>query len=179
MTAPMGCQLIGRWRIIEADLWYQHYLDLCGPATLSIGADGHGEISFGALQAGLDLEYARLAVFFEWEGFDDANETRGSGSADLQEMAVSKSNSPTDTVMRPHSKPSRPNLFSSLLERETEDYKRLIFWDPQEEFLFQMAPTTFNTANTSLMAISSRGQAVSIKGWCRCISRRSTIRKWR
>ena len=23
-----------------------------------------------------------------------------------------------------------------VLERETEDYKRLIFWDPQEEFLF-------------------------------------------
>jgi hypothetical protein len=81
----MGCQLIGRWRIIEADLWDQHYLDLCGPATLSIGADEHGEISFGALQATLDLEYARLAVFFEWEGFDEMDETRGSGSADLQD----------------------------------------------------------------------------------------------
>ena len=85
MTAPMGCRLIGRWRIIESDLWDQHYLDLCGPATVKIGADGHGEISFGALQARLDLEYARLAVYFEWEGFDEMDETRGSGSADLQD----------------------------------------------------------------------------------------------
>jgi hypothetical protein len=59
-------------------------LDLCGPATLIIDADGHGEISFGALQASLDLEYARLAVFFEWEGFDEMDEARGSGSADFQ-----------------------------------------------------------------------------------------------
>lgn len=85
MTAPMGCRLIGRWRIIEADLWDQHYLDLCGPATLIIGADGYGKISFGALQARLDLEYARLAVYFEWEGFDEMDEARGSGSADLQD----------------------------------------------------------------------------------------------
>ena len=31
MTAPAGCQLIGRWRIVEADLWDRGYLDLGGP----------------------------------------------------------------------------------------------------------------------------------------------------
>ena len=51
----------------------------------STSALTHGEISFGALQARLDLEYARLAVYFEWEGFDEMDETRGSGSADLQD----------------------------------------------------------------------------------------------
>ena len=85
MTAPMGGRLIGRWRIIEADLWDRHYLDLCGPATLSINADGHGEISLGALQAKLDLEYARLAVYFKWQGFDEMDEACGSGAADLQD----------------------------------------------------------------------------------------------
>lgn len=48
--------MIGRWRITQADLWDQNYLDLCGPTTLLIAADGHGEIGFGALQAGLILE---------------------------------------------------------------------------------------------------------------------------
>jgi hypothetical protein len=34
---------------------------------------------------GLDLEYARLAVYFDWEGCDEMDEVSGSGSADLQE----------------------------------------------------------------------------------------------
>ena len=50
MTAPMDCQLIGRWRIVEADPWDRHYLDLVEPATMTIQANGHGEIAFGAMQ---------------------------------------------------------------------------------------------------------------------------------
>ena len=85
MTAPMGCALIGRWRIIEADLWDRDYLDLTGPATMTIRADGHGEIAYGAMQAGLDLEYGRTIVFFTWEGFDEMTEVRGTGSAELND----------------------------------------------------------------------------------------------
>jgi len=40
MTAPAGCQLIGQWRIVEADLWDRDYLDLVQPAMMTIGADG-------------------------------------------------------------------------------------------------------------------------------------------
>ena len=85
MTAPMDCQLIGRWRIVEADPWDRHYLDLVEPATMTIQANGHGEIAFGAMQAGLDLEYSRSAVFFTWAGFDEMDEVAGSGSAELQD----------------------------------------------------------------------------------------------
>ena len=83
MTASMPCQLVGTWRITEADLWDHDHLDLCGPATLAIQDDGHGEIAFGALQAGLDLEYGRSIVFFTWTGFDEMDEVSGSGSAEL------------------------------------------------------------------------------------------------
>lgn len=83
MTAPMGCRLIGRWRIVEADLWDDDYLDLIAPAMMIIKADGHGEIAFGAMQAGLDLEYAPSMVFFTWAGFDEMDEVTGSGSAEL------------------------------------------------------------------------------------------------
>ncbi|MGX8009742.1 hypothetical protein ACVDG8_012485 [Mesorhizobium sp. ORM8.1] len=55
MTAPAGCQLIGRWRIIEADLWDRGYLNLGGSATIAIGPDNHGEIAFGALQAAASI----------------------------------------------------------------------------------------------------------------------------
>jgi hypothetical protein len=37
------------------------------------------------VQAGLDLEYSRSAVFFTWAGFDEMDEVAGSGSAELQD----------------------------------------------------------------------------------------------
>mgnify|MGYP006267265037 CR=1 FL=1 len=82
MKAPADCRLVGRWRIVEADLWDRDYLDLCGPATLTITARG-GEIAFGALQAGLDIEYSRSSIGFTWRGFDEMDEVSGDGSAEL------------------------------------------------------------------------------------------------
>ena len=79
----MDCRVIGRWRIVAADLWERDYLDLCGPAMLDIRADGHGEIAFGALQASLDLACGHADACFDWEGCDEMDEVRGSGSAEL------------------------------------------------------------------------------------------------
>lgn len=75
--------LVGQWRIVEADLWDRGYLDLCGPATITIGADNRGEIAFGAMQATLDLSYSPSMVFFSWAGFDEMDEVTGDGSAEL------------------------------------------------------------------------------------------------
>ncbi len=83
MSAPAGCQLIGRWRIVGADLWDRAYLDLDGPATITIGADNHGEIAFGAMQATLDLGYGPSMVFFTWIGSDEMDEVNGDGHAEL------------------------------------------------------------------------------------------------
>ena len=83
MSEPAGCWLIGRWRIIEAGIWDRDHLGLCGPATIAIEEDGHGEISFGALQAGLHVEYSRSLVIFTWAGFEEMDEVSGSGSAEL------------------------------------------------------------------------------------------------
>ena len=60
--------IVGRWRIIEADLWDRDHLDLCGTATLVIGAHGQGEIVFGAMQAGLDIDYGPDEIGFTWSG---------------------------------------------------------------------------------------------------------------
>ena len=83
MRAPMNCQIIGKWRIVEADLWDRSHLDLVEPAMMTIRANGQGEIAFGAMQASLDLEYSRSMVFFTWIGFDEMDEVSGSGSAEL------------------------------------------------------------------------------------------------
>lgn len=77
MTAPAGWQLIGRWRIIEADLWDRGYLNLGGPATIATGPDNNGEIAFGALQAGLDRSYSPSIVHFTWGGCDEMDEVTG------------------------------------------------------------------------------------------------------
>ena len=83
MREPRDCRVIGRWRIVEADLWDAEYLDLVSPATLIIGGDGQGEIAFGAFQAGLNVAYGKTSAFFTWSGFDEMDEVTGDGSADL------------------------------------------------------------------------------------------------
>jgi transposase len=81
--APATCKLVGRWRIVRADIWDRDHLDLCGPAMITITDHGRGEIAFGALRAGLDIEYSRSSVGFTWEGFDEMDEVSGDGSAEL------------------------------------------------------------------------------------------------
>ena len=82
MRAPTNCCLIGRWRIVEADLWDRAHLDLCGPARLTITARG-GEIAFGALEAGLEVEYARNSIGFRWFGCEEGDQVEGEGTAQL------------------------------------------------------------------------------------------------
>ena len=77
--------MIGRWRIVGADLWDRDFLDLVAPATLVVGVDGHGEIAFGALDACLQIAYGRSDVSFTWHGSDEMDEVWGSGSAELLE----------------------------------------------------------------------------------------------
>ncbi len=66
-------------------MWDRDYLDLVEPAQITIRDDGHGEITFGALNAHLDCEYSPSIVFFTWEGFDEMDEVRGDGSAELND----------------------------------------------------------------------------------------------
>ncbi len=75
--------VVGRWRIVEADLWDREYLDLCGPAILVVKASGHGEIAFG--HAGLDIDCGPDEIGFTWAGFDEMDQVSGSGSAELQD----------------------------------------------------------------------------------------------
>ena len=85
MPRPGDCELLGQWRIVEADIWDRDYLDLCGPATMTIGTKGNGELRLGALEATLFLTYSRTIVFFKWRGADDLHETAGDGTAELLE----------------------------------------------------------------------------------------------
>jgi hypothetical protein len=85
MSADAGCELIGRWRIVEADLWDGDYLDMVEPAYMTIGKNGRGEFAFGAVNATMELAYGHRTVFFDWTGFDEGDEICGSGSAELED----------------------------------------------------------------------------------------------
>jgi hypothetical protein len=85
MTGRADCELIGRWRIVKADLWDRDYLDLVEPAYLQIGNDGWAEFTFGVVNATGQLEYADRMVSFRWTGFDEGDEISGEASAELQD----------------------------------------------------------------------------------------------
>ncbi len=70
---------VGRWSFIEADCFDRDYLDLCEPAMLVISEDGDGEITFGALQAGLTFSFGAETAFFDWCGHDEMDEAKGEG----------------------------------------------------------------------------------------------------
>jgi glycosyltransferase involved in cell wall biosynthesis len=102
----MGCKLVGRWRTVEADIWDRAYLDLCGRAMIVIGADGRGEIAFGAMQVTLDIEYGPTSIASAWIGFDEMDEVSGEGTAELLDDGSIKIESTMTTMTRPSSKRS-------------------------------------------------------------------------
>ena len=85
MTGTVASELIGKWRIVEADLWDKDFLDLVEPAHITFDDDGRGEFAFGAMNGDLDCEYAQRIIFFTWAGFDEMDEVGGNGSAELND----------------------------------------------------------------------------------------------
>ena len=105
MKAPADCRLIGRWRIVEADLWDREYLDLCGPATLTISTPG-GDVAFGALQAGLEVEYAPTRSASIGPEATKVTRSRAKEPPNSSTTEQSRSSSPTTTATKPFSKPN-------------------------------------------------------------------------
>ena len=102
MNAAKDCELIGRWRIVEADLWERDYLDLVEPAYMTFGKNGRGEFAFGAVDATMELACGQRIVFFNWMGFDEGDEICGSGSAELFRRRHHR-----DRVVLPHPRAKR------------------------------------------------------------------------
>jgi hypothetical protein len=114
VRAPANCRLIGCWWIVEADLCDRAHLDLCGPATLTITAQG-GEIAFGAPEAVLEVEYARDSIGFRWNGCEEGDQVEGEGNRRTPPRRNNR-----DRVRLPQPRRSRPqsqtrDFFNSLL----------------------------------------------------------------
>ena len=77
--------LLGKWRIIEMELWDSDFLDLVEPAYIRFDAQGHGEFVFGAVQGSLHCRYSPASVRFTWQGSDEMDPASGAGDAELDE----------------------------------------------------------------------------------------------
>lgn len=81
--------LVGRWRIVEMDLWAQEDVDLVAPGFIEFERDHMGSLGFIAVHGGLDWRDAprdgHLGVEFSWEGFDEGDPATGCGWAVLEE----------------------------------------------------------------------------------------------
>jgi hypothetical protein len=103
MSAAAGCELIGRWRIVEADLWDRDYLDLVEPAYMAFAKNGRGEFAFGAVNATMELGYGERIVFFNWTGLIGRVSTKATRSAaqaqpNSKTTEASRSNYPSTTA---------------------------------------------------------------------------------
>lgn len=87
MTRPQS-NVIGKWRIFEADLWEARDLDLVEPAYIRFDPDGRGEFMFICVSATMDCGYSPNGADFEFQGFDEMDETSGSGDADLGDDGI-------------------------------------------------------------------------------------------
>lgn len=69
----------------------------------------------------MDLQYGKRTMFFTWEGFDEMDETSGSGSADSTPTVRLRSSYPSTAPPPPSSKPSASDFFNSLLWASSSD----------------------------------------------------------
>lgn len=76
---------IGRWRIVEMEVWGADMLDLLGPAHLVFDGEGFGSLQFVAVRGSLHCHYGtrdrEAAVEFSWEDDDDGDPRLGRGWA--------------------------------------------------------------------------------------------------
>jgi hypothetical protein len=47
-------QYVGKWRIVEMEVWDQDYVDMEVPGFIRIGSDGTGRLQFGLVSGDID-----------------------------------------------------------------------------------------------------------------------------
>jgi hypothetical protein len=80
---------IGRWRIVEMDLWDEEDVDLVAPGFIEFHPDHTGSLAFIAVQGGIDWRersrHGRSGLEFSWDGFDESDPVTGRGWAVLED----------------------------------------------------------------------------------------------
>lgn len=85
----MRAPVVGRWRIVEMNVWDMDAVDLVGPAYIEFDRDGQGSFAFVAVEGWMDVRAADRGdpqtVEFSWEGQDELDRATGRGWAAVGE----------------------------------------------------------------------------------------------
>jgi hypothetical protein len=77
--------LMGRWRIVEMDMWDRDAIDLLEPGFIEFAGDGTGQFGFIALRGWMHCRSTerdgRTSVEFSWDGVDEGDQVSGRGWA--------------------------------------------------------------------------------------------------
>ena len=86
---PGSQMLVGRWRIVELELWEQDDVDLVAPGFIEFGKDHMGSLGFIAVQGVIDWRNApkdgRPGAEFSWDGYNEGDPVTGRGWAVVEE----------------------------------------------------------------------------------------------
>jgi hypothetical protein len=78
---------IGKWRIIEMELWDQDFVDMETEGYFHFEKDELGSFHFGAVQGQIDYRLETIGeherIEFSWEGQDEMDDALGRGWAVL------------------------------------------------------------------------------------------------
>jgi hypothetical protein len=78
---------IGKWRIIEMEMWDQEFIDMETEGHFLFEKDGSGSFQFGLVQGQIDyrIEIEKIGeverLEFSWEGQDENDDALGRGWA--------------------------------------------------------------------------------------------------
>lgn len=76
---------IGRWRIVEMEVWDQDYVDMEVPGHFTFAKDNLGNFQFGLVSGELDcrttLKTGQDRIEFSWAGEDEGSPVSGRGWA--------------------------------------------------------------------------------------------------
>jgi hypothetical protein len=87
MSRNTKSALIGKWRIVEMELWDTDYLDMVEPAYIRFDPRAGGEFVFGTVTGGLDCRHTGESVDFTWQGNSEMDEASGSGWAGQRQLS--------------------------------------------------------------------------------------------
>ncbi len=78
-------QFVGKWRIVEMEVWDQDYVDMEVPGYIRIDSDGTGRFQFGLVSGVMDGRVEQcgnaLRFDFSWSGQDENDPVCGRGWA--------------------------------------------------------------------------------------------------
>jgi hypothetical protein len=85
----MKKEYVGRWRIVEMDMWDQDYIDMEVPGYIFFEENDSGEFQFGLVRGDMDCRIETHEdserVAFSWEGEDEMDPVSGRGWALINE----------------------------------------------------------------------------------------------